>query len=86
MKEAKPYSIMYNITAFHYRMGSDNTKMARLQSGFLIREIFERFSQKLNSTLTPDRKLWLYSAHDITISSLLNSLGMLEVRRFEHFD
>lgn len=82
LNAAKPYSIMYNITAFFYKMGSGNKKLARLQSGFLIREIFERFNQKINSTLTPDRKLWLYSAHDLTVSSLLNSLGIFEVLTF----
>lgn len=49
--------------------------MARLKSGFLFKEILDHFSMKINSTLKPDRSLWVYSAHDITIINLLNSLG-----------
>lgn len=33
-------------------------------------------AQKVNHSLIPDRTLFLYSAHDDTISSLLNSLGV----------
>lgn len=54
--------------------------MARIKSGFLIKEMFERFAQKMNQTLKPDRSLWIYSAHDATIANLLNSLGLFEVK------
>lgn len=60
-------------------MAADTKELARLQSGFLLKEIFDRFAQKLNSTLQPDRSLWLYSAHDLTIMCMLNSLGLFEV-------
>lgn len=55
------------------------SKMARLSTGFLIREIFERCSQKIQSTLLPDRSLWIYSAHDTTIAGVLDSFGLFEV-------
>lgn len=60
-----------------------NTKLlARLKVGFLIREIFERFTMKKDSTLTPNRVLWVYSAHDETIINLLNALNLFEVLFF----
>lgn len=54
-------------------------ELARLKSGFLIKDMFERFSKKLNSTLQPDRTLWLYSGHSTTITTMLNGLGFSEV-------
>lgn len=60
-----------------------NTKLlARLKAGFLIREIFERFTMKKDSTLTPNRVLWVYSAHDETIINVLNALNLFEVLFF----
>lgn len=53
--------------------------LARLSTGFLIREILERFTQKIESKLTPNRSLWIYSAHDIQICNILNYLGIYEV-------
>lgn len=71
---------MEYIASFHHKIGSATPQLARIQSGFLIKEMLQHFSDKINSTLKPDRSFWLYSAHDITISYMLNSLGILEVR------
>ncbi|XP_031627157.1 lysosomal acid phosphatase-like [Contarinia nasturtii] len=67
-----------SIAFFKYQMKTSTKELARLWSGFLIKEMFERFAQKINSTLEPNRSLWIYSAHDSTIISLLNSLGVVE--------
>lgn len=54
-----------------------NPQLVRLQSGFLIKEIFNRFAQKINGTLKPlDRVLWMYSAHSTTIKLLFHGLGL----------
>lgn len=52
--------------------------MKRLKSGFLLKEIFDRFGNKASSLL-PDQLMQIYSGHDITIASLLNSLGVFDV-------
>lgn len=62
-------------------IGVETTEMARLTSGFLIREMLERFIQKIDSTLMPDRSLWMYSAHGTTIAQILLSLGIFNVIR-----
>ena len=54
-------------------------KLARFQSGNLLKEMLDHFSQKINSTLNPDRSVWLYSGHDRTIINLLNGLGIYDV-------
>lgn len=37
-------------------------EMKKLRSGFLLKEILDRFSRKLERTLNPDRSFWLYFA------------------------
>lgn len=54
-------------------------EMKKLKSGFLLKEILDRFTSKVQSTLNPNRSLWMYFAHDITLSNMLNTLGMFEV-------
>lgn len=69
---------MEYIAAFDFTLYADTPELARFASGFLIKEILEHFSQKANSTLDPDRSLWLYSGHDYSVANALNSLGLFE--------
>lgn len=56
------------------------TELKRLRSGFLLQEIFDRFKNKTLSQLSPvNRVMWLYSGHDSTITSVLNTLGLFKV-------
>lgn len=75
----EPNGIVERIAESHFKVNTATPELARLRSGFLIKEIMERFTQKLFAALEPDRVLWLYSAHDETIANILNSLGMFEV-------
>ncbi|XP_053698567.1 prostatic acid phosphatase-like [Sabethes cyaneus] len=62
-----------------FRVYSNTTRMARLKMGPLLKDILDRFQQKINKTLQPDRTIWMYSAHDITIANLLNGMHMFKV-------
>lgn len=55
--------------------------MSRLYSGFLLREIVERFTLKMDDALKTNRTLSIYSAHDETITGFLNLLGLFDVSR-----
>lgn len=57
--------------------------MARLTIGVLFKEILDRFQDKVNFNLKPNRSAWLYSAHDSTIAGLLNILGLYNVRKYD---
>lgn len=70
---------MEHIVGFYHKMYADTPQMARIESGLLIREIYEHFSQKVNGTLKPNRSAHFYVAHSITISLMLTSLGMFDV-------
>lgn len=63
-----------------FKLATITPEMARLKSGFLIREILERFAAKIGSTLSPDRSVWIYSAHDTTVANVLNTLNLFEVK------
>lgn len=69
---------METISNITYKLAAA-PKLARLWSGFLIKDILERSAQKLNSTLNPDRSVYIYSANSLTLISLLNALGLDEV-------
>lgn len=60
-----------------------STEMKMIRSGYLLKEILDRFSSKIQRTLSPDRSLWMYFAHDTTIANMLNSLGLFEVIQLE---
>lgn len=75
----KPNGTMEYIAKFDYKTYADTPQLARLKSGFLLKEILEHFSQKIDSTLQPNRSFWMYSAHDVTILNMLNSLGLFEL-------
>lgn len=62
-----------------FQIATNTPKLARLKTGFLIREILDRFKNKIESQLDPDRTLWIYSAHDTTVANVLNSLSLFEV-------
>lgn len=66
------------LSGLAFQLSTVTTEMARLKSGFLIREIFDRFYNKISGDLSPNRSIWIYSAHDSTIANVLNALGLFE--------
>lgn len=85
LKAIEPNGPMERIAFFERKLGADTNQLARLKSGFLLKEMLEHFSQKINATLKPDRSIWFYSAHEETITNMLNSLGLLEVISIDLF-
>lgn len=67
------------ITLFWYQLHTSSTELKKLMAGFMLKDIFDRFTSKLHSKLMPDRLLWMYFGHDLTIFNLLNSLGLYKV-------
>lgn len=53
--------------------------MARLKSGFFIKQLLNAFDEKSKSKLSPNHTFRMYSAHDSTIVNLLNALGLYDV-------
>lgn len=63
-----------------YYLSTGTKFMAKFMSGFLLKDILDRFSSKIQNSLSPNRKLWMYSSHDSTVFSFLHSLDISDVR------
>lgn len=74
-----PTGELQRIAEYFLKFSTETTETKKLKSGFLLKEILERFQKKSEAKLEPDRSLWLYSGHDVTLGSILNSLGLFEV-------
>lgn len=57
------------------RASTYNKGLARLRSGYLLKEILDRASDPKTQTL------YMYSAHGFTIADLLNTLGIYNVSK-----
>lgn len=68
----------YLVKSF-FLLFTPTAEMKKLRSGFLLREILDRSKNKTESTLKPNRSLWMYFVHDTTIADMLNSLGLFKV-------
>ena len=56
-----------------------NLQLKRLQAGPFLSEIVGHFDAVREGIMVPtDRKMFMYAAHDLTISNVLNSLGIYD--------
>ncbi|KAH8417655.1 hypothetical protein KR222_003621, partial [Zaprionus bogoriensis] len=65
-------------TSFAFAVNTLTRPLARLKAGPLLKDILTRFQSKFEGQLKPDRSLFIYSAHDTTIASLLNVLKLFQ--------
>lgn len=79
-KKVYPGGDMKWLAARSFATNTYTPKLARLKVGFLIKEMFQRFSNKSLSLSNPKQSVWIYSAHDTTVANLLNALGLFEVQ------
>lgn len=73
------YNDLEQIAIFWYQSYTGTPALARLMGGFLLGDLLEVFTNKTQSTLSPDRTFYMYSAHDTTIVNILNTLGLFDV-------
>lgn len=74
----KPGDRFEYLSTYWLQVVTATTQLKRLRSGFLLKDILDRFKNKTLSLL-PNQVMQIYSGHEITISSMLNSLGLFEV-------
>lgn len=68
-----------NLMKFGSSMYTRTADLRRLRSGFLLKEILDRSTNKTQSILSPNRSVWMYFAHVSTLNDMLNSLGLQQV-------
>jgi len=66
---------MKQLSDFSFAMKAYTNDMQRLRGGPWVKELVEHFKQYVTSTLTPpNRKLFMYSGHDVSVSTVLSAL------------
>lgn len=73
------------LATFYFALFTQTTEMKKLRAGYLLKEILDRLNDKTKSTLSPNRSLWMYFAHDNTLVDLLNSLDLFDVNYLINF-
>lgn len=76
-----PGDAFENLAHYWFQFIFGTTEMKRLKSGFLLKEILDRFENKTLSLL-PDQLMQIYSGHDTTVAGILNALGVFDVNKF----
>lgn len=49
-----------------------------LLTGLLFKEMINHMEKKSRNALIPDRKVWIYSAHDETVANMLMTLNLFD--------
>lgn len=71
--------MMKYLAVLHLQAFTHSTELKKLSAGFLVKEMLDRFRNKSLALLKPDRSLWIYAAHDLTIVNILNALNLFDV-------
>lgn len=78
-------SDMEKMAKFCFKMRTNTKWLARLTSGFLLKDILDRFSEKKSEKMSPDRSLYIYSAHDSTIANVGRSFILQNQYELKNF-
>lgn len=62
-----------------YTVESYTPTLAKIRSGFLLKDILDRSTLKSNGTLSPDLSVMVYSSHDNVLSNLMYSMNISNV-------
>lgn len=52
--------------------------MKKVKGGALLTEIIDQMTKKRSRTLTPDRSIFIYSGHDVTLVNLMRALNIID--------
>lgn len=66
------------LAAKSFTVSAYNKILQRLKSGLLLGEMIDHMEKKSKNALVPDRKVWMYSAHDETIANMLMTLNVFD--------
>lgn len=61
-----------------YVLFTETNLMKKVKGGAFLTEIHTNMIDKRRRNLNPDRKIFLYSGHDVTLVNVMNSLGILD--------
>ncbi|XP_043491248.1 prostatic acid phosphatase-like [Polistes fuscatus] len=61
-----------------FTISAYNKILQRLKTGLLLGEMIDHLDKKSKNALIPDRKVWVYSAHDETVANMLMTLNLFD--------
>lgn len=67
-----------SLTAFGFTIDAHNKILQKLKMGSLLGEMINHMVKKSQNALKPNRKVWIYSAHDQTVANMLMTLNLFE--------
>lgn len=80
-KSIFPSDWLDEVSLLYYTVPAYTPQLAKFRTGFFFKDILDRSTSKVNGTLSPDISAYVYSAHDINISTVLVGLGMWDVSK-----
>jgi len=76
-KKVFPAGKFKDLRDLSFTVDTFDDEMKRLKGGPFVNELVEHFDAFVDGTLMPsNRKLFMYSGHDTTVASVLNSMGV----------
>lgn len=72
-------SDIYDLVLSWYKAHVATTEMKMFRSGYLLKEMLDRFTNKTQSILSPDRVFWMYMAHDSVVAFMMQTLQIFTV-------
>jgi len=69
---------MLRIVERSYALFTETPMMKKIKGGALFTDILNNMIKKKNGLLSPNRSIFIYSGHDITLVNLMNSMGILD--------
>lgn len=69
---------MRSLAERSYALFTETHLMKRIKGGAFLTEILKKMQNKRKKNLNPDRKIFLYAAHDVTLVNVMNSMGILD--------
>ncbi|XP_005180743.1 venom acid phosphatase Acph-1 [Musca domestica] len=61
-----------------YTLFTETNLMKKVKGGAFLTEIHSKMLNKRKRNLSPDRKIFLYAGHDVTLVNVMNSLNILD--------
>ncbi|EEZ98776.1 venom acid phosphatase Acph-1 [Tribolium castaneum] len=68
--------VLEDASAVDYELSTATPDLKKLSAGFLLRKIIQDSLAKQNGTLPEKRKIFLYSAHEWNVATMLRTLGV----------
>ncbi|XP_063706342.1 venom acid phosphatase Acph-1 [Culicoides brevitarsis] len=69
---------MYPATLRSYTLFTETPYMKKIKGGALFTDILDKMIKKRNGLLSPNRSIFIYSGHDVTLVNIMHAMGILE--------